>query len=162
MNMPPTEDMSKLIVIHINGHPDDSISMEFEQAGARKEALKVVLNYVIDMYDRLSDRQLQQGIRVIRFVNSDIKFWLENTTHGQIEEIIDRHEFGGLACIGTSLQRKILQPVIFDKNALAWGKQRQGPRRLQPIERPLLIVVITDGAAAVCIVLDPLCGESRR
>ena len=131
--------------------------MQFEQAGARKETLEVVMNCVVDMYDRLSDKQ--HGIRVISFINSHII--LEQNADSRIGTVINRHEFGGLACIGAGLQRKILQPLIFDENA-PWNKQQGGPRRLQAIERPLLILVITDGAAAVCIVLDPLCSESRR
>ncbi|KAF8419520.1 hypothetical protein EV426DRAFT_576873 [Tirmania nivea] len=122
---------------------DDSISMEFEEAGRRKTAVKGVLAFIADIYGAVSEKQ--RGIRAIRFLNGNDDLEADNIqTREQIDEVIDNHEFEGLTRIGTGLMQKILKPFVFDD--AKWNKSSKEARNLKQLERPLLIMVITDGA----------------
>jgi len=121
---------------------DDSISMEFEEEGRRKVALKRVLYFLADMYGAVSDEQ--RGIRAIRFLNgSDESDKADDLRRPEeIDSVIDSHEFEGLTRIGTGLMQKILKPFVFSDEKWVKGTTR----KLQHMERPLLVMVITDGA----------------
>ncbi|KAF8458483.1 hypothetical protein BGX38DRAFT_571039 [Terfezia claveryi] len=118
---------------------DDSISMEIEEAGRRKVAVKSVLSFIADIYGAISDKK--RGIRAIRFLNGNDDLEADNImTAREIDKVIDDHEFEGLTRIGTGLMQKILKPFVFDETA-PWKA-----RKLKQLGRPLLIMVITDGA----------------
>ena len=61
-----------------------------------------------------------------------------------VEQFIDTHEYDGLTRIGTSLMKNILDPLVFAGRRPV--NSRRVPHPLQPMTRPLLIVIITDGA----------------
>ena len=123
---------------------DDSISMEFEEAGKRKVAVKSVLSFIADIYGAVSDKK--RGIRAIRFLNGNDDLEADNImTAEEIDKVIDNHEFEGLTRIGTGLMQKILKPFVFD-DTVKWEKKSGEARKLKQLGRPLLIMVITDGA----------------
>ena len=123
---------------------DDSTSMEFEQKGKRKNALKEVLHFLADLYGAVSDGM--RGIKAIRFLNGVDDLNADHLRRkGEINKVIDGHEFEGLTRIGTGLMQKVLEPFVFtDEPGI--------PRKLRQMERPLLIMIITDGA----VTLHPL------
>ncbi|PUU84015.1 hypothetical protein B9Z19DRAFT_961917 [Tuber borchii] len=105
---------------------DDSESMSYEEDGARIEILKGVLNIINSIYKHAA--KPDTGIRAIRFINNyDDKDYF----HGEPSQIIDNHYFGGTTKIGTELHKKILKPLVLGDT---------------PMKKPLLIMVITDGA----------------
>lgn len=55
-------------------------------------------------------------------------------TVGEVEDIMSRVDFGGGTRIGTKLERKVLDPLLFAKT------------RSKTLKKPLLITTITDGA----------------
>ena len=123
---------------------DDSTAMEFEESGRRKVAVKGVLSFIADIYGAVSGKE--RGIRAIRFLNGNDELEAGNImTAEQIDRVIDNHEFEGLTRIGTGLMQKILKPFVFDET-VKWGRGSVGARKLKQLERPLLIIVITDGA----------------
>lgn len=127
-----------------HSEPDDSVSMGFEQGGKRKEALKRVLHLLAELYGAVSGDT--RGIKAIRFLNGEDDLSADNLkTKGEIDRVIDNHEFEGLTCIGASLVQKILKPFVFaDK---PWVKGT--PKKLRQMKRPLLVIVITDGAVTL-------------
>jgi len=121
---------------------DDSQSMSFEEKGDRIKAMKKVLAYLAHVFG-LSSKD--RGISAIRFLNGSDDLKANNLKEDQIDSVIDRHEFEGLTKIGTGLMSKILKPLVFAEGEV-WNKQDKKPRRLRQLKRPLLIMVITDGA----------------
>ena len=127
---------------------DDSASMEFVESGKRKEALVDVLHFLARLYGAVSEGI--HGIKAIRFLNGG-----QHLKDGQplsvnnlkkkedIEDVIMAHKFKGLTQIGAGLMREILKPFVFAHDP-SWVKGT--PKKLQQLERPLLIMVITDGA----------------
>jgi len=123
---------------------DDSISMEFEESGRRKVGIKRVLSAITEVYGAVSGKM--RGVRAIRFLNGNHDLRAGNIqTREQIDELIDNHVFEGLKRLGTGLMQKILKPFVFDET-VKWDKASKQPRKLKKLERPLLIMVITDGA----------------
>ncbi|RPB26488.1 hypothetical protein L211DRAFT_680078 [Terfezia boudieri ATCC MYA-4762] len=123
---------------------DDSMSMEFEEYGKRKVAVKNVLAFIADIYGAVSD--MKRGIRAIRFLNGKDDLDADNImTAAEIDKVIDNHEFQGLTRIGTGLMQRILKPFVFDQT-VPWNKKSGEARKLKQLGRPLLIMVITDGA----------------
>ena len=118
--------------------------MEFEEAGRRKEYLKIMLGFLGEIYSTLSHR----GIRAIRFLNGKDDFTAENMSQREeIEQVIDKHKFEGLTCTGTSLMRKILNPFVFLDEKVVKGT----PRKIRNMERPLFIIVITDEEVSLLV-----------
>ena len=101
--------------------------MEYEEDRARIENLKEVLKIINSIYKHAAEPDT--GIRAIRFINNNDD---EDNFHGEPSEIIDNHYFGGTTRIGTELHRKILKPLVLG----------------EPMKKPLLIMVITDGAVS--------------
>ena len=119
---------------------DDSMSMVFEQDGKRKEALKELLHFLADIYGAVSNGE--RGVKAIRFLNGADDFDANNlTSRDEINDVIDSHVFEGLTCIGAGLMRKILKPFVYSSEPWIKGT----PRKLG-LKRPLLVMVITDGA----------------
>lgn len=101
--------------------------MSFEEGGTRIKTLKKVLNIINSIYKHAAEPDT--GIRAIRFINNNDD---EDNFRGDPSEIIDNHYFGGTTKIGTELHKKILKPLVLGK----------------PMKKPLLIMVITDGAVS--------------
>lgn len=123
--------------------------MEFEQGGERKKALKKVLHFLADLYSAVSDDM--RGIKAIRFLNGTDDLTADHLrSKDEIDKVIDCHEFEGLTCIGAGLMRKVLKPFVFADEPWIRGT----PRRLRRMERPLLVMVITDGEVIFLISLE--------
>ena len=132
---------------------DDSASMEFVESGRRKEALINVLYFFARLYKVVSGSM--QGIRAICFLNGGGHFNTENLKEkDDIMNIVNSNKFKGLARIGLGLMKRILQPLVFTDDP-SWVKGT--PRKLQQMEQPLLVLVITDGR-----VTFPLCNIDLR
>ena len=117
------------------------MSMVFEQGGERREALKKVLHFLASLYGAVSDGT--RGVKAIRFLNGTDDLSADNLmSKDEINDVIDNHVFEGLTCMGAGLMRKILKPFVFSDET--WDKR--SPRKLASMQRPLLIMVITDGA----------------
>jgi hypothetical protein len=101
---------------------DDSTSMAVAQDGKRPEHLQKVLTEVSDIYSLAR----QQGINSVRFLNT--KQGKKDVTPDRVAEVL-KVRYYGLTKIGTNLQKKILEPFVLNKK----------------MEKPLLIMVITDG-----------------
>ena len=116
----------------------------FEEGGKRKEYLKIILGFLTEIYSALSHR----GIRALRFFSGTGDFTADQMSQlDEIEEVIDNHEFDSLTYTGSSLVQRILKPFVFSDEE--WDKKT--PRKMRNMERPLLIVVITDGAVSLPI-----------
>ena len=122
---------------------DDSTSMQYLEDGRRKEALKSVLHFLIKLYGAVSEG-IWHGIRAIRFLNGGHHLEADNLKKkDDIESVIMAHKFKGMTRIGAGLMREILKPFVFADDP-SWVKGT--PKKLRQLERPLLIMVITDGA----------------
>jgi len=58
------------------------------------------------------------------------------TSEAQATQLISQIKFSGLTPLGTSLDQKVLQPFLL------------GPARAGQLRKPLLTIVVTDGAPA--------------
>lgn len=123
-------DLAKLALFDIILYIDDSGSMAFEQGGERIDDMKLILNrvsYASSLFD-------QDGISV-RFMNSNVDG--DNVRNEQeANALVQRVRFSGLTPLGTSMDRKILQPLVL------------GPARAGRLQKPVLIITVTDGAPA--------------
>ena len=125
--------------------------MEFIESGKRKTALKNVLYFLVRLYGAVLDDEVR-GIKVIRFLNGDDDIYAYRLRNKpEIDALIKNHTFDGLTCIGAGLMRKILKPFVFEDGEVA---KRGVPKKLQPMDRPLLVVIITSGAVTHS---PPLC-----
>lgn len=74
----------------------------------------------------------QDGIQ-IRFLNSNVNG--DNVRNEQdVLRLVQQIRFSGLTPLGTSMEQKILEPLVL------------GPARQQRLQKPVLIISITDGA----------------
>lgn len=102
--------------------------MSYEEDGTRIGILKGVLNIINSIYKHAAEPDT--GIRAIRFINN---YDDKDNFLGEPSKIIDNHYFGGTTKIGTELHKKILKPLVLGET---------------PMKKPLLIMVITDGAVS--------------
>ena len=108
----------------------------------------MILGFLTEVYSALSNGH--RGIRAIRFLNGtdDDDRMADNISQkDEIEEMIDNHEFEGLTRMGTGLMCKILRPFVFSDEKWVKGTLR----KMRNMERPLLIMVITDGEVSLPI-----------
>lgn len=118
--------------------------MEFEESGIRIEVLKSVLVLLAEVFEAMTvDGEKKRGIRSIRFLNDNSKMQDKEIGKDDIEALIDKHEFEGLTRIGTGLMQQILKPLLYKEG---WKKEHGIARELKELPRPLLIMVVTDGA----------------
>ncbi|ORY26049.1 hypothetical protein BCR39DRAFT_542398 [Naematelia encephala] len=123
-------DLVKIALFDVVILIDDSGSMAFEQGGERIEDLKMILGkiaFACTLFD-------PDGIQV-RFLNSNVQGNGINSEAGAMS-LIQQIKFSGLTPLGTSLDQKILQPLLL------------GPARSNALRKPLLVIAITDGAPA--------------
>src|SRR4051812_7305653 len=104
--------------------------MAFEEGGERIKDLKIILSkvaYASSLFD-------QDGIS-LRFMNSD---FMQNNikTEQQVTQVVDQIGFKGLTPMGTSLKNKVLEPLVLV------------PARAGRLEKPVLVITITDGQPA--------------
>nr|XP_031862711.1 uncharacterized protein CI109_001722 [Kwoniella shandongensis]KAA5529783.1 hypothetical protein CI109_001722 [Kwoniella shandongensis] len=123
-------DLVKIALFDVVVLIDDSGSMAFEQNGERIEDLKMILGkiaFACSLFDH-------DGIQV-RFLNSQLQGNNINNEQAALQ-LVSQVKFSGLTPLGTSLEQKILQPLLL------------GPARSNALQKPLLIIAITDGAPA--------------
>ncbi|KAF8248703.1 hypothetical protein K440DRAFT_599899 [Wilcoxina mikolae CBS 423.85] len=101
---------------------DDSTSMAVAQEGKRPEHLRRVLTEVSDIYSLARP----EGINSVRFLNT--RQGKKDVTPDKVADVL-RVKYYGLTMIGTSLQKKIIEPFVEKKK----------------MDKPLLVMVITDG-----------------
>lgn len=98
--------------------------MVYDQKGARIKTLQKILNAIADIYNLARDR----GIMTVRFLNATKG--KKNVTAQTVKTVIKGHDYGGVTRIGTELKKKILDKFVLGIE----------------MKKPLLIMVITDGA----------------
>lgn len=104
--------------------------MQFEEGGERIKDLKLILArvaYAASLFD-------DDGVSV-RFMNSSRQDD-RVTNESQIEAIVDSVGFKGLTPMGTSLQSKVLAPLVIK------------PAKEGALRKPVLVITITDGQPA--------------
>lgn len=123
-------DLVKIALFDVVVLCDDSGSMKFEQGGERIEDLKMILgkvSFACSLFDH-------DGIQ-IRFLNAPTQGNNINSEQAATS-LISQIKFSGLTPLGTAMDQKILQPLLI------------GPARSNQLQKPLLVVAITDGAPA--------------
>jgi hypothetical protein len=123
-------DVMKLALFDVILYVDDSGSIEFEEKGLRKDQLRQILGIVATAASTFD----QDGISV-RFMNSTEKGdGIRNAD--DVERLVSRVRFSGLTPLGTSLKAKVIDPMVVQ------------PVRANRLEKPVLIITITDGQPA--------------
>ncbi|KAL7338073.1 hypothetical protein BJY59DRAFT_653706 [Rhodotorula toruloides] len=121
-------DLAKLALFDTVLLVDDSGSMAFEENGSRIDDAKLIVSRVATAATLFDT----DGISVY-FLNS--KTVGNNVTNEQqAQQLLAGIKFSGLTPLGTSLEQKILQPLLVS------------PARQGTLRKPLLVVCITDGA----------------
>lgn len=123
-------DLVKLSLYDVVLYVDDSGSMAFEENGERIDDLKALMGkvaYATSLFD-------QDGISV-RFMNSRINGDGINSEQAA-QNLVSQVKFSGLTPLGTALDQKIIQPMIL------------GPARNNALQKPILVISITDGSPA--------------
>ncbi|CEL05388.1 hypothetical protein ASPCAL06506 [Aspergillus calidoustus] len=123
-------DVIKLSLYDIVLYVDDSGSIEFEEKGVRKEQLKQIIGIVATIASTFDE----DGINV-RFMNNELS---RNGIRsvGEVEQLIASVRFSGMTPLGTGLKNKVLDPLIV------------GPARANQLQKPVLVITITDGQPA--------------
>lgn len=85
------------------------------------------LNKTLFEITAISDLASGTGIKSIHFLNATRS--LPNINSNNWKALLKNHEYGGLTRIGTTLQTKVLEKLVFRTD----------------MKRPLLIITITDG-----------------
>ncbi|KAL1969263.1 hypothetical protein VTN77DRAFT_9455 [Rasamsonia byssochlamydoides] len=123
-------DVIKLSLFDTIIYVDDSGSIEFEERGSRLTQLKQILALISSAASKFD----QDGV-TIRFMNSNERG--DNIRSKEdAEALVARVRFQGLTPMGTSLKHKVLEPLVL------------GPARAGRLEKPVLVITITDGQPA--------------
>lgn len=123
-------DLVKMALFDFVLYVDDSGSMAFEENGERIDDLKLIMSRVATA-TALFD---QDGIQV-RFMNSPVQG--DNiTSEPAAMSLIQNVKFSGLTPLGTNLMTKVLEPLLLR------------PARMNQLQKPLVVVTITDGTPA--------------
>ncbi|KAJ5513124.1 hypothetical protein N7463_002676 [Penicillium fimorum] len=123
-------DVMKLSLFDVVLYVDDSGSIEFEEKGLRKDQLRQILGIVATAASTFD----QDGISV-RFMNSSEKGdGIRNAE--DVERLVSRVRFSGLTPLGTNLKAKVIDPMVVQ------------PVRANRLEKPVLVITITDGQPA--------------
>ncbi|KAJ5272710.1 hypothetical protein N7478_007835 [Penicillium angulare] len=123
-------DVMKLALFDVILYVDDSGSIEFEEKGLRKDQLRQILGIVATAASTFDE----DGISV-RFMNSqESGDGIRNAE--DVNRLVSRVRFAGLTPLGTSLRSKVLDPMVV------------GPARAGRLEKPVLVITITDGQPA--------------
>ncbi|KAB8273700.1 hypothetical protein BDV30DRAFT_210310 [Aspergillus minisclerotigenes] len=123
-------DIIKLSLFDVILYVDDSGSIEFEERGVRKEQLRQIIGIVATAASTFDE----DGISV-RFMNSmERGDGIRNAD--DVNMLVSRVRFQGLTPLGTGLKNKVLDPQVV------------GPARAGRLQKPVLIITITDGQPA--------------
>ncbi|GAA5866521.1 hypothetical protein JCM8547_000653 [Rhodosporidiobolus lusitaniae] len=123
-------DLAKLALFDIILYVDNSGSMAFEENGSRIDDLKLITQRVATaaaLFDT-------DGIQV-RFMNTNLE-GNHITNEQQANQLIASVNFSGLTPLGTSLEQKIIQPLVV------------GPARANALRKPVLVIAVSDGEPA--------------
>lgn len=123
-------DLARLALYDIIIYADDSGSMSFEENGERIDDLKLILSraaYIASLFD-------DNGIQV-RFMNNTVE-GNNLINEQQVTQLINQVQFRGLTPLGTNLRNKVIEPLVL------------GPVRAGRLEKPVLVLTITDGSPA--------------
>lgn len=101
--------------------------MAVKDSGNRIDTLRTIVHAIAKI----------KTIATIRFVSGGMI--AANVTPEKVQKMFEAIRFDGLSMIGTALKRRILEPLLYD---------RQHPRK-----KPLLIIVLTDGEV-FCLLLS--------
>ncbi|KAJ5792356.1 uncharacterized protein N7503_008334 [Penicillium pulvis] len=123
-------DVMKLALFDVILYVDDSGSIEFEEKGLRKDQLRQILGIVATAAATFDE----DGISV-RFMNSSEQGDGIRSAN-DVNALVSRVRFSGLTPLGTSLKSKVIDPMIV------------GPARAGRLEKPVLVITITDGQPA--------------
>lgn len=123
-------DVMKLALFDVVLYVDDSGSIEFEENGLRKEQLKQILGIVATAASTFD----QDGISVRFMNNAENGDGIRNAA--DVHNLVSRIRFSGLTPLGTSLRNKVVDPMVI------------GPARAGRLEKPVLVITITDGQPA--------------
>lgn len=123
-------DVMKLSLFDVILYVDDSGSIEFEEKGVRKDQLRQIIGTVATAASTFD----QDGISV-RFMNSmELGDGIRNAEN--VNMLVSRVRFQGLTPLGTNLRNKVIDPMVV------------GPARAGRLEKPVLVITITDGQPA--------------
>jgi hypothetical protein len=120
-------DFCLLALYDVVFYVDDSGSMQLADNGERIEDLKAILTRIVDLMILFDD----DGVS-IRFMNSNLQ-GNNIKTSLDIHNLISKIQFNGGTPMGTSLDQKILKPLILS------------PASNKNLKKPVLIITITDG-----------------
>lgn len=123
-------DLVKLSLFDVVLYIDDSGSMAFEEGGERIDDLKLIMSrvaYATSLFD-------QDGIQV-RFMNNRVE-GNNIASEPQALQLLQQVKFSGLTPLASSLWSKIIQPLVI------------GPARSNALQKPVLVICITDGTPA--------------
>lgn len=123
-------DVIKLSLFDVILYVDDSGSIEFEEGGIRKDQLRQIITTVATAASTFD----QDGISV-RFMNS-VEVGDGIRSADDVNKLVSRVRFQGLTPLGTNLRNKVLDPLVV------------GPARSGRLQKPILIITITDGQPA--------------
>ncbi|KAK5119012.1 hypothetical protein LTR62_000223 [Meristemomyces frigidus] len=127
-------DIVRLALYDVVIYIDDSGSMSFEENGERIKDLQLILQrvaFAATLFD-------EDGIDV-RFMNDETlppNMLSGLRTEQQIEQLLNGKRYKGLTPFGTELRKKVIDPLLIPK------------LRGQQLQKPLLIISITDGQPA--------------
>ena len=115
--------------------------MQFEEGGKRIVDLRRIMTEVVNI-SMLFD---EDGIS-IRFMNDwnsnpamdgvDMRRLDNIKDERMIQHIVDRIKYTGITPLGTELRNKVIEPMVL------------GPARNRQLQKPVLVVTITDGQPA--------------
>ncbi|SCV72931.1 BQ2448_6856 [Microbotryum intermedium] len=120
-------DLVRLALFDVILYADDSGSMSFEDNGSRIDDLKMIVSKVASAASLFD----QDGIQV-RFMNSRVEGNNINSEAAALQ-LVNQVKFSGLTPLGTAMQQKILEPLVLQ------------PARQGRLQKPVLIITITDG-----------------
>ncbi|KAK0772291.1 hypothetical protein LTR59_015749, partial [Friedmanniomyces endolithicus] len=127
-------DIVRLALYDVVIYIDDSGSMAFEENGERIKDLQLIMQRVAFAATLFDD----DGIDV-RFMNDDdmpLNMLSGLRSEQQVEQLLNGKRYKGLTPFGTQLRKKVIDPMLIPK--LRSGR----------MEKPLLIISITDGQPA--------------
>lgn len=120
-------DLCKLALFDVILLIDDSGSMAFEEGGSRIDDAKLVISRVAQAASLFDDDGIQ-----VRFLNSRIE-GNGIRTEPEALSLVNQIRFSGMTPLGTSLDSKILQPLLLN------------PARQGTLHKPVLVIAVTDG-----------------
>lgn len=105
------------------------MSMQTEQNGERIDSMKKTVEEITSIYDLANP----QGLKSVKFFNN--KRGYKQINHKNCSRILSQIRYEGLTRIGTSLKKKILDRFV-------WR---------DPMKKPLLVMIITNGEVSFCL-----------